>query len=145
MNDRYIVHFISRTRKKMLNFIKEKLVENDLNGLIPSHGNILTALYQNNGKLTMKKIAEITKKDKSTITPLINKLLELGYIIKVKDEKDKRVTYIILTEKGKEIKGKYNTISNEVYNTAYKNFSEEEKEIFLKLLKKMNNNFNSNS
>ncbi|WP_416175852.1 MarR family winged helix-turn-helix transcriptional regulator [Clostridium sp.] len=145
MNDRYIVHFISRTRKKMLNFIKEKLIEENLDGLIPSHGNVLTALYENNGKLTMKKIAEITKKDKSTITPLINKLLELGYIIKVKDEKDKRVTYIILTEKGKEIKGKYNTISNEVYNTAYKNFSEEEKEIFLKLLKKMNNNFNSNS
>jgi MarR family transcriptional regulator, organic hydroperoxide resistance regulator len=136
MNDRYIVHFISRTRKKMLNFIKEKLIEENLDGLIPSHGNVLTALYENNGKLTMKKIAEITKKDKSTITPLINKLLELGYIIKVKDEKDK---------KGKEIKGKYNTISNEVYNTAYKNFSEEEKEIFLKLLKKMNNNFNSNS
>ncbi|MBA5850112.1 MarR family transcriptional regulator [Clostridium sp. cel8] len=145
MDDRYIVHFISRTRKKMLNFIKEKLIEENLDGLIPSHGNVLTALYENNGKLTMKKIAEITKKDKSTITPLINKLLELGYIIKVKDEKDKRVTYIILTEKGKEIKGKYNTISNEVYNTAYKNFSEEEKEIFLKLLKKMNNNFNSNS
>ncbi|MBW9153032.1 MarR family winged helix-turn-helix transcriptional regulator [Clostridium estertheticum] len=143
MNDKYIIHFISRTRKKMISFIEKKLLENGLNGLIPSHGNILTALYENNGKLTMKKIAEITRKDKSTITPLINKLLEHGYITKEKDETDKRVTYIIITSRGNQIKDKYNAISNEVNITAYKDFSQEEKEIFLKLLKKMNNNFNS--
>lgn len=143
MNDKYIVYFISRTRKKMISFIEKKLLENSLDGLIPSHGNILTALYENNGKLTMKRIAEITGKDKSTITPLINKLLELGYITKVKDEIDKRVTHIIITSEGNRIRNKYMTISNEVYATAYKNFSQEEKEIFLKLLKKLNNNFNS--
>lgn len=143
MNDKYIVYFISRTKKKMINFIQKKLFENDLNGLIPSHGNIITALYENDGKLTMKRIAEITGKDKSTITPLVNKLLELGYITKVKDEKDRRITYIILTNKGNQIKDKYKAISNEVYATAYKDFSQEEKEIFLKLLKKINNNFNS--
>jgi len=143
MNDKYIVYFISRTRKKMISFIEKKLPENGLDGLIPSHGNILTALYENNGKLTMKRIAEITGKDKSTITPLVNKLLELGYITKVKDETDKRITYIILTSEGNQIKDKYKAISNEVYSTAYKDFSQEEKEIFLKLLKKINNNFNS--
>ena len=144
MHEKYIVHFISRTKKKMIGFIEKKLLENDLNGLIPSHGNILTALFDNNGKLTMKKISEITGKDKSTITPLINKLLELGYITKEKSDKDKRVTYIILTSEGIQIKDKYTAISDDIYATAYKDFSEEEKEIFLRLLKKMNNNFNSN-
>lgn len=143
MNDKYIVYFISRTRKKMISFIEKKLLEEGLDRLIPSHGNILTALYENNGKLTMKRIAEITGKDKSTITPLINKLLELGYITKEKDETDKRVTYIILTPQGNQIKDKYMAISNQVHTTAYKDFSQEEKEVFLKLLKKINNNFNS--
>ncbi|WP_411682367.1 MarR family winged helix-turn-helix transcriptional regulator [Clostridium thailandense] len=145
MNDKYIVYFISRTRKKMISFIEKQLLENGLDGLISSHGNILTALYENNGKLTMKRIAEITGKDKSTITPLVNKLLELGYITKIKDETDKRVTYIILTSEGNQIQDKYKAISNEVYATAYKDFSQEEKEIFLKLLKKISNNFNSNT
>ncbi|MBV7272092.1 MarR family transcriptional regulator [Clostridium sp. PL3] len=145
MNDKYIVYFISRTRKKMISFIEKQLLENGLDGLISSHGNILTALYENNGKLTMKRIAEITGKDKSTITPLVNKLLELGYITKIKDETDKRVTYIILTSEGNKIQDKYKAISNEVYATAYKDFSQEEKEIFLKLLKKISNNFNSNT
>lgn len=142
MNDKYIVHFISRTRKKMISFIEKKLLENDLDGMIPSHGNVLTALYENNGRLTMKRIAEITGKDKSTITPLVNKLQELGYVTKEKDETDKRVTYIILTSQGNRIKGKYDAISSEVRATAYQGFSQEEKEMFLKLLKKMNNNFN---
>lgn len=142
MNDKYIVFFISRTKKKMISFIEKKLLEYGLEGLIPSHGNILTALYENSGKLTMKRIAEITGKDKSTITPLVNKLLELGYITKVKGDTDKRITYIILTNKGNKIYDKYKAISNDVYNTAYKDLSQEEKEIFLKLLKKINNNFN---
>lgn len=141
MNDKYIVYFISRTKKKMIRFIEKKLLENDMDDLIPSHGNILTALYENNEKLTMKKIAEIIGKDKSTVTPLINKLLSLGYIKKEKDEKDKRITYISLTNKGREIRTKYNNISSEVYKTAYKGFSKEEKEIFLNLLKRLNNNF----
>ena len=142
MNDQYIVFFISRTKKKMISFIEKKLLENGLDGLIPSHGNILTALYENNGKLTMKKIAEITGKDKSTITPLVNKLLELGYITKVKDDTDKRITYVILTSKGNQIKDRYKAISDDVYETAYKDFSQEEKELFLKSLKKLINNFN---
>lgn len=142
MNDQYIVFFISRTKKKMISFIEKKLLENGLDGLIPSHGNILTALYENNGKLTMKKIAEITGKDKSTITPLVNKLLELGYITKVKNDTDKRITYVILTSKGNQIKDRYKAISDDVYETAYKDFSQEEKELFLKSLKKLNNNFN---
>ena len=142
MNDKYIVFFISRTKKKMISFIEKKLHENGLDGLIPSHGNILTALYENDGKLTMKSIAKITRKDKSTITPLVNKLLELGYITKVKDATDKRITYIILTNEGYQIKDKYQAISDDVYATAYKDFSPEEKELFLKLLKKLNFNFN---
>lgn len=141
MKDKYIVYFISRTKKKMIQFIEKKLNQNGIGDLIPSHGNILTALYENNEKLTMSKIAQIIGKDKSTVTPLVDKLLCLGYIQKEKDEKDKRITYILLTDKGKQLESKFSAISNEVYTTAYKNFSQEEKEIFLKLLKKLNNNF----
>ena len=141
MKDKYIVYFMSRTKNKMLRFIGEQLQANRLDGLIPSHGNILTALYESHGKLTMKQIAQIIGKDKSTITPLVNKLLDLGYIAKEKNEIDKRVTYIMLTERGRQIEAKFNAISREVAVTAYKGFSMEEKEVFLRLLKKLNNNF----
>lgn len=142
MNDKYIVYFISRTKKKMIRFIEKNLHEYGMDHLIPSHGNILTVLYESNEKLTMGQIAKKIGKDKSTVTPLIEKLLKLGYIEKVRSEEDKRITYIILTKKGKQLESKFNAISAQVYETAYKNFSQEEKELFLKLLKKLNNNFN---
>jgi len=144
MKDKYIVYFISRTKKKMIKFIERKLFENSLDDLIPSHGNILTALYDNDGVLTMKAVADLIGKDKSTVTPLVNKLLKLGYIKKEKCKEDKRVTFIKLTDKGKGIESKFKAISNEVVTTAYKGFSQEEKEIFLRLLKKLSNNFNIN-
>jgi DNA-binding MarR family transcriptional regulator len=141
MNDKYIVYFISKTKQKMIQFIEQKLEENGMDNLITSHGNILTALYESDGKLTMSEIANKIGKDKSTVTPLINKLSKIGYIKKVQNEDDKRVTYIILTDKGKALEPKFNTISSQVYETAYKNFTPEEKETFLKLLKKLNTNF----
>lgn len=140
-NDKYIVYFISRTKRKMLQFIEQKLHENGMDDIITSQGNILTALYQNDGKLTMSQIAQKIGKDKSTVTPLIDKLLKLGYIDKEKNQEDKRITHIILTPKGLELKSKFDSISAQVYQTAYNDFTEEEKETLLRLLKKLNENF----
>lgn len=125
----------------MIQFIEQKLEENGIDDLITSQGNILTALYENNGKLTMSQIAKKIGKDKSTVTSLINKLLKCGYINKLRNEDDKRVTYVTITDKGRQLEYKFNSITSQVHETAYKNFTPEEKEIFLKLLKKLNMNF----
>ncbi len=140
MNDKYIVHFLSITKKKMIKFIQKELKENNLSEIDPSYGNILTVLYENNNILTMNEIAKKTKKDKSTITVLANKLCKLGYVEKVKCEHDNRVTYIKLTEKAMNIKEKYMKICKNLNKTVFNDFSEAEKKEFLKLLKKMNNN-----
>lgn len=140
-NERYIVYFISSTKKKMMKYIENQIQEKEIVGLIPSHGNILTNLYDINKKLTMKEIAKRIGKDKSTVTPLVNKLVKLGYVEKEKSMEDKRTTYLVLTEQGREIESKFRSISSEVLDTAYTDFTEEEKEVFLRLLKKLNNNF----
>lgn len=141
MNDKYIIYFISRTKANMIKFIENKLKENDLTDLIPTHGNVLTALYESDKKLTMKDIANKIGKDKSTVTSLINKLIDLGYVKKEKCTKDKRITYINLTKKARDIEDRFNFISSKVKETAYNNFTEEEKKEFLRLLRKLNSNF----
>ncbi|MGL6108063.1 MarR family winged helix-turn-helix transcriptional regulator [Romboutsia sp.] len=141
MNDKYIIYFISRTKANMIKFIENKLKENDLNDLIPTHGNILTALYESDRKLTMKEIAKKIGKDKSTVTSLVNKLINLGYLEKEQSTLDRRVTYISLTQKSRAIEDKFNFISSQVKETAYKNFTDEEKEEFLRLLRKLSSNF----
>ena len=72
---------------------------------------------------------------------LVNKLITLGYIQKEKSITDKRVTYISLTSKARDIEDTFNFISSQVRETAYKDFTPEEKEEFLRLLRKLNSNF----
>lgn len=141
MKDKYIIYFISRTKAEMIKFIDNKLKKNNLDGLIPSHGNILTALFESDKLLTMKEISNKIGKDKSTVTALVNKLISLGYIQKEKSISDKRVTYIKLTQNARNIEDSFNHISSQVRQTAYNNFTEEEKKEFLRLLKKLSTNF----
>lgn len=141
MNDKYIVYFISKTKKKMVRYIENKLSEKELYNLVPSYGNILTVLYDHQGKLSMKEIADLLGKEKSTITALVHKLETLGYVKKVKSDEDRRTTYVCLTEMGKDIEMKFEEISIDLQGRAYQNFTKEEKSEFLRLLKKMNQNF----
>lgn len=141
MKTKYIVHFISKTKKKMTNFIEKQLKMEGLDDIVPSYGNVLTVLYDNDGKLSMKQIGKLIGKDKSTVTALVFKLCDLGYVKKEKSEMDKRVTYIKLTEKSEKIKPKFDVISSKVQQTAYKGFSDDEKKEFFRLLKKINDNF----
>ena len=54
-------------------FIIQELKKNNITGLVPSHGEILLWLYQND-KMTMKNIADKIHRSKSTVTVLVNKL-----------------------------------------------------------------------
>jgi DNA-binding MarR family transcriptional regulator len=62
-------------------------------------GSILYNLcYQ---RMHMQDIARLNGVSKSTATDYIDNLEKKGYVIRVKDESDKRVIYIELTDKGK--------------------------------------------
>ncbi|MEJ8553654.1 MarR family winged helix-turn-helix transcriptional regulator [Tepidibacter sp. Z1-5] len=137
----YIIGYISTTRKKYQKFLEKELKEHNIENIVPSHGSILSVLYKNNGKLTMKEIAKLIRRDKSTVTSLCNKLVSFGYIKKEKCEQDKRVTYIVLTQKGIDIRPKFEEISKKLIDTVYKGFTKEEEDMFFYLLNKINKNF----
>lgn len=141
MQEKYIVYFVSKIKKKMLKFIERQLQEKGIEDIVPSYGNILTVLYDHNGSLSMKKIGELLGKEKSTITTLVNKLEKLGYVKKIKHNEDRRNTYACLTEKGRSVEMTFGEISREVQKTAYNNFTQVEKKELLRLLKKLSRNF----
>jgi DNA-binding MarR family transcriptional regulator len=122
-------------------FIENALKEEGLKEIVPSYRNIITVLFDHDGKLAMNEVGRLIGKDKSTVTALVNKLIQLDYVKKEKCLEDRRKTYIILTKKSKTLQEKFESVADGVYHTAYNNFSEEEKDTFLKLLKKLNNNF----
>ena len=85
----------------MLN--KKILRENDLyklDDLYPSHVQILLLLAKNK-QLTMSEISKEIHVINSNLTPLVDKLIKLGYLKRQPSKKDRRVVHISLTSGGK--------------------------------------------
>ncbi|MBY0754628.1 MarR family transcriptional regulator [Clostridium sardiniense] len=68
-------------------------------GLYPGQPPLLYALYDEDG-LSQKEIAEKLHLKPATITVMIKRLEKAGFIKKVADENDQRISRIHLTEKG---------------------------------------------
>lgn len=120
-----VASLISNIRDSVNKFIIVELENHGIQGFVPSHGDILMYLYHHD-HVTMKELAEHIHRTKPTVTILVNKLVEYGYVMKEKDTSDKRATYIKLTTKGKELQPVFKLISARVKEMMYGGFSEEE-------------------
>lgn len=140
MSTRDIISLIAVVREKANRFIIQEMSMKEMEGLAPSHGDILSALFEYSS-LTMKDLAKKINKDKSTVTALVNKLLNLGYIERTRDIADSRIVYITLTEKGENLKGDFKEISDKLIERVYKDISKNEQEVLINILTKIYNNF----
>lgn len=128
-----------------INTNANRLIEYELEkrghrGLAPSHGNILYQLITK-GEMTKKELSECIGKDCSTVTALIRKLTQLGYIETRPHNKDRRFSIVFLTPKGKEMKKDFMEISELLFRTQYAGMGEEQVRMFTEALQVMNNNF----
>jgi len=92
-------------------------------------------------RASMKELAERIGRDKSTVTALVNKLMRNGYVAKDKDPDDSRITYLCLTAKGRSLERDFDEISGKLIATAFRGFSQREREKIVKGIMKMLNNF----
>ncbi len=134
------ITLISKIREKANRFLISELKNHNMAGLAPSHGDILWALFKH-GALSMKGLAELIDRDKSTVTVLVNKLILLGYVRKEPDFADSRVTLISLTDEGRGLKDDLIEISQKLISKVYKTLSEDERVSLIGLLKKVNDNW----
>lgn len=141
MNRYLAISMIAEIKGKMFDYIEHELTRHGIKGLVVSHGNILNILYKNEGKLTMKQIAQGINRSKSTVTQLVDKLISEGYVKKEQSIEDKRYSYIILTEKGWSIKPYFEEISDRVIDVFFKDLSKDEEAMFLEMLDKIISNF----
>ena len=127
--------YLKFTKKETV-FIVEELKKNGAKGLVPSHGDILVCLY-NQDKMTMKDIADKIHRTRPTVTVLVDKLEKLGYLKREVSSEDSRYTYICLTKQGLDFKPIFEQISNDLTDMLYKNLSDSEADILEELLRKV--------
>ena len=135
------ISLLSHIHSITADFLTQKLSERGFPEFASSHGNILFQLSVNE-KMTMGELAERINRDKSTTTVLVRKLEAEGFLTGTPDPSDKRSRIIFLTPKGKQFNKTAKALSEELLSTFYKDFTDEEKSTFLRLLLKIQNNFN---
>lgn len=136
MNSNDIVSLISKIRDKVNKHLIAEMESHGIEAIVTSHGDILYALNQKS-RMTMAEIASVIRKDKSTVTSLVEKLVKLGYVSKERDTEDSRVIYVTLTKEGQELMPVFNQISRELMDVFYDGISKEEKEVLFSLLNRV--------
>ncbi|MGZ7442335.1 MarR family winged helix-turn-helix transcriptional regulator [Paenibacillus sp. TH7-28] len=124
---------IGRIHEAVNSRIIFELERRGIEGIVPSHGDILARLYQEDG-LSIKELAEKIHRTQPTVTVLVNKLEKLGYVKRTKGKEDARVTSIYLTDKGMELEPVFQSISDVLNEVIYGGLSDSEREQLEKLL-----------
>ena len=133
MNPDAIIAVISSVRGHAYRFITRELELHGMKGLAPSHGAILDVLFLHD-EISMSDIASRIERDKSTVTTLVHKLAEHGYVTRRKDPDDSRVTYVSLTPAGRALEPSFREISRALLKRTYRGFATEQKRVLADLL-----------
>ncbi len=117
-------------------FLKEKF------NLLNSEADVLASLYTHGKVLSPTQLYDLTIFSSGGMTKVLRRLQERDLICRKEDENDKRCMLVCLTQSGEEIIIKsLNEISKEC-SKYFEAFSEDEKELFSTLLKKILLNIN---
>lgn len=124
---------ISKIRDAFNKMIVSELEKQGIEGIVPSHGDILMFLYRQNGQ-SVKALAEQIGRTQPTVTVLVNKLEALGYVTRQKSPEDSRLTLIRLTDQGFALEPVFRDISNQLNTKIYGGLDEKQKEQLEELL-----------
>lgn len=127
------IALIARIRDHVNKRIVQELEQQDVTGIVPSHGDILMFLYREDS-LSIKMLAERVHRTQPTVTVLVNKLEKLGYVERSKSAEDSRVTLIRLTERGQQLKPIFEQVSETIQEMVYGGMTDEQAEQLESLL-----------
>ena len=114
----------------------KKLKEYRINLINPAQGRIMFVLWRNDG-ISIKELGEKTSLKKSTMTSMLDRLEENGYIKRVPSKEDRRKILIKRTQKDIEMEKKYIEVSQDMTGIYYSGFSDEDKDRFEDYLRRL--------
>jgi DNA-binding MarR family transcriptional regulator len=88
----------------------------------PAQGRIMFALWQKDG-VPINELVQKTKLEKSTLTSMLDRLEEMGYVKRRRSRQDRRKILIYRTKKDKAMENKYVEVSQEMTELYYEGFS----------------------
>jgi len=101
------------------------LAKYELSEISPAQGRILFVLWNKDG-ISIQELAKKTSLGKSTLTSMLDRLEQGGFVKRIPSKDDRRAILIKLTEKDRECRNMYTKISKEMTDLFYKGFTSKE-------------------
>jgi DNA-binding MarR family transcriptional regulator len=95
----------------------------------PAQGRIMFVLWRNDG-IPIAELAKQTSLGKSTLTHMLDRLEQSGYVRRVPSPRDRRMVLIERTEKDRAFQQLYVQVSQEMTALFYDGFSDAEIDVF---------------
>lgn len=128
-------HLIHRTDVRAMNYFKKKLKPY---GMTPVRWSIISVLDSQKG-ITQTELAQAIDKKQTTIVDMIYAMEEKGLIKRMYSERDRRLHYLFLTEKGEELKKTLSPLVKDAHLFVTRHLSDEENTQLKILLNKVYN------
>lgn len=136
MKTRCIIGRIGELSKYLDNQVKNKIKEAKL-PILRNHVPLFYILSEAQDGMLFNEIVSIWSISKSSLSDIITKYEGLGYISKCDCTADKRSVYIHLTGEGKKVQKKLFELEDEILESCFKDFTEEEQLVLSKLIDKV--------
>ena len=107
--------------------------------LYPGQPILLETIFEKEG-ITQSELSNLSLKKPATITTMINRLENIGYIKRVSDINDKRIIRLYLTDLGKEKYYQLLNLKRTMSNNIFNGMSDEDISNVYNLLLKIKNN-----
>ncbi|MGA5690003.1 MarR family winged helix-turn-helix transcriptional regulator [Cytobacillus pseudoceanisediminis] len=129
--DRYISVSFSVEKKAA------SLVKNQIGSDLTNDQHFTLRYINQVGSCTSSELAEVFDVKKSAITAMITRMWEKGLIQRTRDENDRRVVYLTLTEKGNELYVKAEEKIHNLVESLINRFDQAEIQQFIETFEKL--------
>ena len=129
---------LNHTGCRLKQFIAAKLRKAQV-PLTPEQFMLIDLLW-NHGAMSQQQLADMMKKDKNSVTQLIDAIERKGFVLRQQNAQDRRSNTIVLTEKAMELRDEAKQKGISILDEMLEGISEEELHSFLSTLQKLNDN-----
>lgn len=133
MSGGFLISQVKQVQDRVFDALLRQYGIEEFNG---AQGRILYVLWQEDN-LPIVELSRRTSLAKTTLTSMLDRMEDNGFLIRSYDKADRRQIKIILTDKAKALNGKYLEVSGLMIKLFYKDFSDAEIEIFENLLERI--------
>lgn len=130
---------ISRIKQMGTRIFDRLLAASGIDSFNGAQGRILYVLWQKDN-ISISSLSAQTSLANTTLTAMLDRMEDIGLIIRKPDPKDRRNRLIALTEKAKSLQNDYDRISQRMNEIYYTGFTETEIVQFESYLQRILNN-----